>query len=210
MRGMRGMRELGYETKSMVSRETETKTRPPKITQQEAAFLLERGPYVARLAAQERRLAYAISLTTAEGEYGPNLPPYVLEELSALVESAKHDLTDFDISRQLPEADVIETEPDAPSGSRESLGHSAVGSTVKLHIITTQTTDWRENSLCAQTDPEAFHPEKGGSTREAKKVCMSCEVREECLHWALDNNERYGIWGGLSERERRKLHKKAV
>lgn len=202
------MRELGYETKSMVSRETESKTRPPKITQQEAAFLLERGPYVARLAAQERRLAYAISLTTAEGEYGPNLPSYVFEELSALVESAKHDLTDFDSSHQQHEADVIETEPDAPSGSRESMGHSAVGSTVKLHIITTQTTDWREKSLCAQTDPEAFHPEKGGSTREAKKVCLSCEVREECLQWALDNNERYGIWGGLSERERRKLSKK--
>ena len=69
---------------------------------------------------------------------------------------------------------------------------------------------WQERSLCAQTDPEAFFPEKGGSTREAKKVCISCEVRSECLEYALANDERFGIWGGLSERERRKLKKRAV
>jgi WhiB family transcriptional regulator, redox-sensing transcriptional regulator len=69
---------------------------------------------------------------------------------------------------------------------------------------------WQERALCAQTDPEAFFPEKGGSTREAKKVCLSCDVRGECLEYALQNDERFGIWGGLSERERRKLKKRAV
>jgi WhiB family redox-sensing transcriptional regulator len=69
---------------------------------------------------------------------------------------------------------------------------------------------WQERSLCAQTDPEAFFPEKGGSTREAKKVCVGCEVRQQCLEYALANDERFGIWGGLSERERRKLKKRAV
>ena len=69
---------------------------------------------------------------------------------------------------------------------------------------------WQERSLCAQTDPEAFFPEKGGSTREAKKVCASCDVRSECLDYALENDERFGIWGGLSERERRKLKRRAV
>jgi WhiB family transcriptional regulator, redox-sensing transcriptional regulator len=69
---------------------------------------------------------------------------------------------------------------------------------------------WQERALCAQTDPEAFFPEKGGSTREAKKVCLTCEVRDECLEYALMNDERFGIWGGLSERERRKLKKRAV
>ena len=68
---------------------------------------------------------------------------------------------------------------------------------------------WQERALCAQTDPEAFFPEKGGSTREAKKVCLTCEVRTECLESALMNDERFGIWGGLSERERRKLKKRA-
>ena len=69
---------------------------------------------------------------------------------------------------------------------------------------------WQADALCAQTDPEAFFPEKGGSTREAKKVCVGCEVRAECLEYALAHDERFGIWGGLSERERRKLKKRAV
>jgi WhiB family redox-sensing transcriptional regulator len=69
---------------------------------------------------------------------------------------------------------------------------------------------WQERALCAQTDPEAFFPEKGGSTREAKRVCASCDVRGECLEYALAKDERFGIWGGLSERERRKLKRRAV
>jgi WhiB family redox-sensing transcriptional regulator len=69
---------------------------------------------------------------------------------------------------------------------------------------------WQERALCAQTDPEAFFPEKGGSTREAKKVCLACNVRGECLEYALAHDERFGIWGGMSERERRRLKKRAV
>ena len=70
--------------------------------------------------------------------------------------------------------------------------------------------EWQERALCAQTDPEAFFPEKGGSTREAKRICAGCEVRSECLEYALEHDERFGIWGGLSERERRKLKRRAV
>lgn len=69
--------------------------------------------------------------------------------------------------------------------------------------------NWQERALCRQTDPEAFFPEKGGSTREAKRVCLSCDVRGECLEYALQNDERHGIWGGLSERERRKIKSKS-
>ena len=69
---------------------------------------------------------------------------------------------------------------------------------------------WQTDALCAQTDPEAFFPEKGGSTRDAKKVCGACSVRSQCLEYALANDERFGIWGGLSERERRRLRKRAV
>lgn len=68
--------------------------------------------------------------------------------------------------------------------------------------------DWQEQALCAQTDPEAFFPEKGGSTREAKRICQACGVRDECLEFALEHDERFGIWGGLSERERRRLKKR--
>ena len=66
---------------------------------------------------------------------------------------------------------------------------------------------WQDRALCAQTDPEAFFPEKGGSTREAKRVCRSCEVRAECLEYALEHDERFGIWGGMSERERRRIRR---
>ncbi|HTW20196.1 MAG TPA: WhiB family transcriptional regulator [Mycobacteriales bacterium] len=69
---------------------------------------------------------------------------------------------------------------------------------------------WQEEALCAQTDPEAFFPEKGGSTREAKRVCSRCDVRGECLEYALAHDERFGIWGGLSERERRRLKRRVV
>ena len=68
---------------------------------------------------------------------------------------------------------------------------------------------WQEQALCAQTDPEAFFPEKGGSTREAKRICVGCEVKGECLEYALEQDERFGIWGGLSERERRRLKRAA-
>ena len=76
------------------------------------------------------------------------------------------------------------------------------------HIEVDQETledQWQERALCAQTDPEAFFPEKGGSTREAKRICLGCEVKDECLDYALAHDERFGIWGGLSERERRRI-----
>ncbi len=68
---------------------------------------------------------------------------------------------------------------------------------------------WQADALCAQVDPEAFFPEKGGSTRDAKRICAACDVRAECLEYALQNDERFGIWGGLSERERRRLRRGA-
>jgi hypothetical protein len=64
---------------------------------------------------------------------------------------------------------------------------------------------WMADAVCAQTDPDAFFPEKGGSTAEAKRVCLGCPVRETCLEWALASGERFGIFGGKSERERRKI-----
>lgn len=64
---------------------------------------------------------------------------------------------------------------------------------------------WQDIALCPQTDPEIFFPEKGGSTKEAKRVCMGCEVRDACLDYALENDEMFGVWGGLSGRERRRL-----
>lgn len=63
--------------------------------------------------------------------------------------------------------------------------------------------------LCGQTDPDAFFPEKGGSTKAAKAVCLACPVRVRCLEYALSHEERFGVWGGLSEKERRRLRNAA-
>ena len=66
---------------------------------------------------------------------------------------------------------------------------------------------WQDLARCAEVDPEVWFPEKGGSTRPAKAVCQNCEVRAQCLEYALEHEyiAGYGIWGGMSERERRHL-----
>ena len=64
---------------------------------------------------------------------------------------------------------------------------------------------WQEEANCLGVDPDLFFPERGASTREAKSVCRSCEVRVDCLEYALAHGEKFGIWGGLSERERRRV-----
>ncbi|MEC3916453.1 WhiB family transcriptional regulator [Nocardia sp. CDC153] len=69
---------------------------------------------------------------------------------------------------------------------------------------------WHQQALCTQTDPEAFFPDKGGSTREAKRICSSCEVRQPCLEYALAHDQRFGIWGGMSPRERRRYERGAA
>ena len=68
--------------------------------------------------------------------------------------------------------------------------------------------DWRHEAACLDEDPELFFPI--GNTgpallqiEEAKKVCQRCTVREECLAWALEAGPDHGVWGGMSEDERR-------
>ncbi|MGQ4511341.1 WhiB family transcriptional regulator [Streptomyces sp. DW26H14] len=66
---------------------------------------------------------------------------------------------------------------------------------------------WQESALCAQTGPEFFFPAPGSSTREAKRLCGACPEREACLAYALEHDERFGVWGGLSEHERLNLRR---
>lgn len=67
---------------------------------------------------------------------------------------------------------------------------------------------WMEDALCSQVDPNVFFPDTtGGSYRAAKMVCYRCPVREQCLEYALRNNENFGVWGGLSDTERKKLRR---
>jgi WhiB family redox-sensing transcriptional regulator len=70
-----------------------------------------------------------------------------------------------------------------------------------------QDKSWQTRANCMGVDPDLFFPERGASTREAKEVCRGCVVREDCLEFALANGEKFGIWGGMSERERRRLRR---
>ncbi|MFG2878891.1 WhiB family transcriptional regulator [Streptomyces sp. NPDC048337] len=70
---------------------------------------------------------------------------------------------------------------------------------------TATATAWYDLALCAQTGPGFFFPEPGSSLRDAKRVCGACEGRAACLEYALANDERFGVWGGLSESERHAL-----
>jgi len=79
------------------------------------------------------------------------------------------------------------------------------------------TYDEQQQAVCAQADPEAWFPDQGSSTRDAKRICRSCPLTRvedggngRCLEVALANNERYGVWGGLSERQRRALRREQV
>lgn len=68
--------------------------------------------------------------------------------------------------------------------------------------------NWQGQANCLGVDPDLFFPERGASTREAKGVCRGCVVQQECLEYALINGEKFGIWGGLSERERRGIRRR--
>ena len=75
------------------------------------------------------------------------------------------------------------------------------------HIILSADRAWQDQANCLGVDPDLFFPERGASTREAKEVCRGFVVRGECLEYALANGEKFVIWGGLSERERRRLRR---
>jgi len=66
---------------------------------------------------------------------------------------------------------------------------------------------WQDQANCLGVDPDLFFPERGASTREAKEVCRGCVVRLECLEYALQNGEKFGIGGGMRERARRRIRR---
>jgi len=69
---------------------------------------------------------------------------------------------------------------------------------------------WMNDALCAQVGGEIFFPEKGSDSGQAKRTCSRCDVRLECLSYALDEGMAYGVWGGMTERERRKMRARRV
>lgn len=74
-----------------------------------------------------------------------------------------------------------------------------------IEVIDVGDLEWQDYGNCQGVDPELFFPSRGDTVKEAIEVCNNCEVINECLEFALENNERFGIWGGVSERGRRKI-----
>ena len=64
---------------------------------------------------------------------------------------------------------------------------------------------WRQRAACRGVDPDIFYPVSDEEAEAAKAICVQCTVREMCLEYALMNRERDGVWGGATERERRRI-----
>ncbi len=100
------------------------------------------------------------------------------------------------ISRTLHGVDSLEAAEETEVVTFFDLGYeTATGE--QLH--------WQDFALCAQTDPDIFFPEKGGSTTPATSVCSACSVRSQCLDYAISHDIRHGIWGGMSDNDRRRI-----
>jgi WhiB family redox-sensing transcriptional regulator len=69
---------------------------------------------------------------------------------------------------------------------------------------------WQERSACYGLDPEIFFPTSEEEAGLALSYCAACPVREICLEWAIQNGERYGVWGGTTEQERRRLMRRVA
>lgn len=77
-----------------------------------------------------------------------------------------------------------------------------------INVVMFNSAEWMARAVCASSDPEAWFPEKGASAHRAIKICGTCPVIDECLQFALDNNEK-GVWGGTSHSERLRLIRRA-
>jgi WhiB family redox-sensing transcriptional regulator len=76
-----------------------------------------------------------------------------------------------------------------------------------VQALQVQDLSWQDLANCRGADADLFFPERGASTRAAKGICKECSVREDCLEFAIVSGEKFGIWGGLSERERRRIRR---
>lgn len=177
-------------------------SQPPTMNPDELSHVLERGRLVSRLNAA-RKLSTLVMSYTRDPQTESSISGNYLELVARNVTVLEQDLERFE----------LEHAGTSGSSSNDEVDIKGSTDTVEPSIIKPVKDDFlkrREQAICSQIDPELFFPEKGGSTREAKKICKgSCELRDECLEYALTKGERFGIWGGLSERERRKLANKA-
>jgi WhiB family transcriptional regulator, redox-sensing transcriptional regulator len=105
--------------------------------------------------------------------------------------------------------------PGSPTFLKTTRGYSSLTYPIAPLIAQEIHMDWRHRAACMEEDPELFFPI--GNTgpallqvEEAKAVCRRCPVIDDCLAWALESGQDAGVWGGLSEEERRALKRRAA
>jgi WhiB family transcriptional regulator, redox-sensing transcriptional regulator len=85
---------------------------------------------------------------------------------------------------------------------------SQIGRLLQI-VVDAAELNWMDQARCGEIGGDEWFPEKGGSTAQAKAICRACEVRAECLEYALEHHEHWGIWGGLSGPQRRRLQRRS-
>ena len=75
----------------------------------------------------------------------------------------------------------------------------------KLDLKTPRALVWRQRAACRGVDPDIFYPVTDDDAEDAKAICRACPVQQACLEWALQSREKDGVWGGATERERRRI-----
>ena len=68
---------------------------------------------------------------------------------------------------------------------------------------------WADYGSCTNTDPDLFFPQPGADTSYARSICRGCPVRLHCLDYALESGQKHGIWGGMTESQRRRLRRRS-
>lgn len=109
-------------------------------------------------------------------------------------------------AERLQEAQQAEAHPQQELVGR-AAGNVIARDTTERTFEVPEGESWQDYGNCLGVDPDLFFPERGASTREAKEVCRGCPVKVDCLEFALVNGEKFGIWGGYSERERRRMRR---
>lgn len=105
-----------------------------------------------------------------------------------------------------PEGDIIEVAIQAHAGTHVEIHEEdIVDEDSGEEVIQINDFSWRSHAECATKDPEMFFPGKGDPVANAKRICNSCDVREKCLQYALDSRQLFGIWGGKSAQQRKKM-----
>lgn len=135
---------------------------------------------------------------------------YTPEEWAAIVEVANRAIVDGSNPAQAI-ADLLGLKPQGngwtSSGAYRLLGLARERGLIVEAPVAPVDTAWMDRAACRGCDPNLWFPERGEDTSLAKAVCASCPVAERCLDYALALGEKNGIWGGVAERQRRRMRR---